>query len=214
MKKIWSQHRVILLSLSLTVVLVAIRIIYTGTLSFIFIVWNLFLAWVPYFFSILLRHNPQFRPWVRYLLLMSWLLFFPNAPYIITDLFHLRQRPFVPLWYDTVILFWASWNGFLLGFLSLMNVEHYLRSRFREKWVAPLVNFSLVLCAFGVYAGRYLRWNSWDVVTKPDDILQDVKFIVMNPQDNLRTWGVTFLFSILMMTCYFTIKKMKESMAE
>ena len=214
MKKNWKQHQVVLLSLALSVVLVAARIIFTGSLGYVFLIWNLFLAWIPYLMSILLRYNKSESKFIKYGLLVSWLIFFPNAPYIITDLFHLKLRPPVPLWYDTVLLFWSAWIGFLLGFLSLWNVEHYLRNKLQSKWVNIIVNLFIVLCAFGIYAGRYLRWNSWYVVTNPGDIAKDVKFIVLNPEDNLRTWGVTFIFSLLLFTCYFTIKKLKQNFIE
>jgi uncharacterized membrane protein len=69
----------------------------------------------------------------------------------------------------------------------------------------------MILCAFGVYAGRYLRWNSWDIVVNPHDMMRDVKHIALNPEDNLRTWGVTFIFSALMITSYLTIKSFKQA---
>ena len=104
MKKNWKQHQVVLLSLALSVVLVAARIIFTGSLGYVFLIWNLFLAWIPYLMSILLRYNKSESKFIKYGLLVSWLIFFPNALYIITD---------------SVLLFWSAWIGFLLGFLSL-----------------------------------------------------------------------------------------------
>lgn len=214
MKKKSSINRILYLSLLCTVVLIAMRIIYTQNLRFSSLVWNMFLAFVPFLFSIILLKKTNISKWVQYMLLACWLVFFPNAPYIITDFVHLDHTPPVPFWYDLIILFWAAWNGLILGFVSLLNIEKFLLSRFNRKTVDVLVYISLVLCAFGVYAGRYLRWNSWDVVANPHEIYSDVKYIALNPVENMRTWGVTFLFSILMITCYYTIKQLKQAIKE
>ncbi|MGN6437128.1 MAG: DUF1361 domain-containing protein [Agriterribacter sp.] len=199
----------IYLSLAFTLLMIGARMVYTGESYGLYLMWNLFLAWLPFAFSLLLNKTYK-RRWLYYLVLAVWLLFFPNAPYIITDFFHLEPRSPVPYWYDLLILFWASWNGCILGFISLMNVERSLSNRYPRKWVNMSVYVFIILCAFGVYAGRYLRWNSWDVVANPHDIVNDVKFIALNPEDNLRTWGVTFFFSLLMIVCYKTLKSLQQ----
>lgn len=211
MKKTSAVNRMMYVSLSLTVLLIAARICYTKQWYHISLAWNLFLAFIPFYISnILIAQKPPVKL-IQYLLLLLWLIFFPNAPYIITDFVHLDHRPPVPFWYDLIIMFWASWNGLLLGFVSLLNIENFLLKRFSKKVVNIWVYAFMILCAFGVYAGRYLRWNSWDVVVNPGDILKDVKHIVLNPEDNMRTWGVTIIFSLLMITCYFTIKNLRQT---
>lgn len=211
MKQHMSINKIINISLLLSLCMIAGRIVYTGTWYGTFLVWNLFLAWLPFAFSRLLVEK---RPGtiVQYGLLATWLLFLPNAPYIITDLFHLKHRPPVPYWYDLLLLFWAAWNGLLLGIISLMNVERFLHTRLKPTVVNGLINLCLVLCAFGVYAGRFLRWNSWYVVSEPRSIISDVAHIALNPGDNLRTWGVTFVFSLLMITVYKTMKGLRENL--
>ena len=211
MKKIQTITGMIYLSLLFTLLMIGARIAYSREVYGTFLVWNLFLAWVPFAFSNMLYAKKTVRKWIPYAVVFAWLIFFPNAPYIITDFFHLQHRPPVPLWYDLVILFWASWNGLLLGFISLLNVERFLLTQFKPKIVNGTVWLFMMLCAFGVYAGRYLRWNSWDIVANPHGIMRDVKYIALNPEDNLRTWGVTFSFSVLMMTCYLTIKSLKQA---
>ncbi len=204
-----SVHKIVYISLLLSLCMIAGRMLYTGNGYGTFLVWNLFLAWLPFAFSKLLMKE-NLKPFVQYGLLGIWLLFFPNAPYIITDLFHLKQRTPVPYWYDLLLLFWASWNGLLLGIMSLMNVERFLQRRFKPRTVNIMINLCLILCAFGVYAGRFLRWNSWDVVYNPGSIISDVAHIARYPADNLRTWGVTFFFSLLMITIYRTLKGLRE----
>ncbi|MGN6490988.1 MAG: DUF1361 domain-containing protein [Agriterribacter sp.] len=199
----------IYLSLAFTLLMIGARMVYTREPYGLYLIWNLFLAWLPFALSLLLNKT-YIKQWLYYLVLVVWLLFFPNAPYIITDFFHLEPRSPVPYWYDLLILFWASWNGCILGFISLMNVERSLSNRYSRKWVNMSVYIFIILCAFGVYAGRFLRWNSWDVVANPHDIVNDVKFIALNPEDNLRTWGVTFFFSLLMIVCYKTLKSLQQ----
>lgn len=212
MKKKSSVNNILYLSLLCTVLLIIIRIVYTGNWRFASLVWNMFLAFLPFVFSIALLKKANSAKWIQYLLLACWLVFFPNAPYIITDFVHLDYTPPAPFWYDLVIIFWAAWNGLIVGFVSLLNIEKFLLTKFSRKQVNIMVYISLVLCAFGVYAGRYLRWNSWDVVANPHEIYRDVKSIALNPEDNMRTWGVTFLFSALMIVCYYTIKQIKQAM--
>lgn len=150
MKKIQTITGMIYVSLLLTLLMIGARIIYSGERYGMFLVWNLFLAWVPFAFSKILCANNLLHKWVLYAVVFVWLIFFPNAPYIITDFFHLQHRPPVPLWYDLVILFWASWNGLLLGFISLYNVERFLLTQFNRKIVNGTVWASMILCAFGV----------------------------------------------------------------
>ncbi|MFT3703837.1 MAG: DUF1361 domain-containing protein [Agriterribacter sp.] len=211
MKHTLVVKRIMYMSLSFTLLMIAARIIYTRQWYGLFLVWNLFLAWVPFILSTLLYKKRDAGKWIPYLIFAAWLLFFPNAPYIITDFLHLQVRPPVPIWYDIVILFWASWNGLLLGFISLLYVEQFLLTKFKLTLVNKMVYICMVLCGFGVYAGRYLRWNSWDVFINPGEIWGDVKYIALNPEDNLRTWGVTFSFSLLMITCYLTIKNLRKA---
>ncbi len=214
MKRISTVHSILYVSLLCTVLLIVIRIAYTESWLFISLIWNLFLAFIPFAVSSTLLKNTNNYRWMQYTLLIIWLIFFPNSPYIITDFVHLEYRAPVPFWYDLVIIFLAAWNGLILGFVSLFNIEKFLLTKFSKRIADICIYIFLVLCGFGVYAGRYLRWNSWDVVANPRDIARDVKYIALNPEDNLRTWGVTFLFSILMIVCYFTIKQLRRAVKE
>lgn len=132
---------------------------------FVFLWWNLFLAWVPWVLSASLRFTHRglfFWP-----VLFSWLAFWPNAPYLLTDLVHLKARPPVPLWFDVLFLASFAWAGCLLGWDSLSRVHGELRTRLGATRAGVLIAASVLLCGVGVFLGRFERLNSWELVTDP-----------------------------------------------
>lgn len=169
------------------------------------LVWNLFLAWVPYLFSLLAAwlHRGQPRRW--WLLLIPgaiWLAFFPNAPYIVTDFLHLEARPRIPLWYDILLLATFSWTGIFLAIASLRTMQWLVR-RFLGAIAGWLfVTAALALSGLGIYLGRFQRWNSWDLLLHPEKILTDIAVRLANPFDNLRFIGFTLIFTAFLLVCY------------
>jgi uncharacterized membrane protein len=141
-------------------------------------------------------------------LLLCWLLFLPNAPYIITDIFHYMERPPVPVWYDLLLFTSAAWNGLIIGIVSLLQVEEFLQNKM-PKWLLNLVmSTSILACAFGIYLGRFLRFDSRDVLTEPYSLLRQMITQFINPFDHIKTWGFTFLFGTMLWLVFFTIKKL------
>lgn len=130
-----------------------------------FLWWNLWLAWMPWVLSALLVRTKAAL--LRWPLGVAWLLFLPNAPYLVTDLVHLKARPPIPLWLD--VLLWSAFAlaGLVLGWTSLEAVARSLAPRLGRLGSAAFVTAVLLLTGFGTYLGRFLRWNSWDVVTNP-----------------------------------------------
>lgn len=175
--------------------------------GFIFLIWNLFLAWVPYGISLLLR--PGQWAVTTCLLLLLWLLFFPNAPYIITDLLHLRHRPPVPLWYDMLTIFAFAWTGLIFGYLSMLRVQRVMTQNWGGTWAKLLTTFALLLAGFGIYIGRFLRWNSWDLLTQPLDLLADLLSIFTQPALHWPAIGAGLLISILLLLSYATLKAIR-----
>ena len=194
----------IIIPLAFTILLLGMRIILTGELIYIFLAWNLFLAWIPFAISQSLI-KVQNR-WKILFLTGCWLLFLPNAPYIITDFLHLKHRPPIPYWYDILLLFSAALNGLLLGFASLLTIEKFLGGRYGNKISGIIVLCSFFLCAFGIYMGRYLRWNSWDILINPDEIAIDILNRVLNPFAHFKTWSVTVLFGTFFYIMYYSVK--------
>lgn len=199
-----SFHKKIIIPLTFSLLLLLIRILVSGELTYIFLAWNLFLAWIP--FAISQKFKQANNWWKISLLFCAWLLFLPNAPYIITDFLHLRPRPPIPYWYDILLLFSTALNGLLLGLASLLTIENFLIERYGNRISAFLMFCSFFLCSFGVYLGRYLRWNSWDIITNPFDIASDILTRVLNPFDHFGTWSVTFLFGTFFYIIYYSIK--------
>lgn len=201
------------LSSALSVLLLYIRMEWSGSIAYIFLTWNLFLAWMPFVFSFFLS-DAQAGNRSKYTLLLlfgCWLLFFPNSPYILTDLFHLRPKTGVPLWYDLVLILSFAWNGLLLGFSSLLEVQRILKIYLSEKLVAVFIVLLMVLCSFGIYLGRYPRWNSWDIIGNPVALFGDIFNMLIHPLENTRMVGVTFFFSLFLIAGYWTLHAMIRS---
>ncbi len=213
LKRISPVEKMLLLSISFTITLLAIRIWRTEELTYIFYAWNLFLAIVPFMFSRKLEGQAKFG-FASMMLVAGWLLFFPNAPYIITDLFHYKERPPIPKWFDLLIVTSAAWNGLLLGIASLMQVENFLARHIRAVWVRLAVFASMVLCGYGIYIGRFLRFNSWNIVTKPSILVHASAHHILQPQDHLKIWGFTFLFALMFGIIYFTLRAMRNMVTE
>jgi uncharacterized membrane protein len=188
------------------------RIGITHSPMFVFLNWNLFLAFIPWALSSFMIINPalQQRKVMVFLLIGAWLLFFPNAPYIFTDLFHLHKISLMPMWFDLVLILSFAWTGLLFGFLSLWDMEKMLRPFIRKPQLNVLIGGFLFLSAFGIYLGRYLRWNSWDILSKPGALLSDVGDRFIHPFDHPRTWGVTLFMGLLLNLIYWSFKLIRK----
>lgn len=186
------------------------RFIITDTKVFLFLNWNLFLAFIPWFISsTVIIKNINNKAGLLFLIL-SWLLFFPNSPYILTDLFHLRARNSAPIWYDLIVILSFAWAGLLYGFISLMDIEKLLQRFFNKKVVIVLSIAFLFLGSFGIYLGRFLRWNSWDIIRNPGGLFSDIIDRFLDPASHPGTWGMTILMGILLNLMYFSFKLMKS----
>lgn len=177
-------------------VLLALRVARSGTPSYLFLCWNLFLAWIPWWAGQAFQASSRRRASTALQLawLALWLLFLPNAPYILTDLLHLKPRPPVPLWFDLALLLSYAGTGLLLGYVSLLDVQSVLEERFGPAagWIAATA--SLFLSGFGIYLGRFRRWNSWQAVTEPVEILRDISDRLLDPTSHPHPVTVTLVF--------------------
>ena len=206
---------------TLCLVLSVIRVFASATPTFLFLNWNLFLAFIPWALSSLLIIYPklQEKKLAVITLLGTWLLFFPNAPYILTDLFHLKHVVSMPMWFDLLLILSFAWVGLLFGFMSLWDIEkilkqYLIKSRLkgllRYRFSIPLFSSVLLFIgSFGIYLGRYLRWNSWDIIAEPFALIYDIGDRFINPFEHPRTWGVTLLMGLFLNLVYWSLRLIK-----
>lgn len=199
------NNQIILVILLISGLIIA-RIIYSGSYMYIFLLWNLFLAWIPYSLSEYFQRYEKVKKMKYLFIFAAWLLFFPNALYIVTDLIHLRLRSNVPGWYDVLLLFSSSFAGLMMAFVSLQRVEAMLSKIFKPMMVQIQIGFLLVLGAFGVYLGRFERWNSWDILHNPFTLAEDILYKILLPHENLHTWGFTFVLSVFYGVLFMLLK--------
>ncbi len=185
--------------------LLIFRVFYSMEFRFIFLIWNLFLAVVPYFFMEIALKKQQNR-WTPWLLLGGSLLFLPNSPYIITDLFHLKHQAAMPLWFDTLLVFSFAITGFLLFYNVLQKMHRFLEQRFSNFLTISGVITIIFLNAFGVYLGRFLRFNSWDIISNPWRLAQEILDRFIHPFAHPQTWGVTLGYGTLFLVCYVLVE--------
>ncbi|MEM9723769.1 MAG: DUF1361 domain-containing protein [Bacteroidota bacterium] len=189
-----------LLLLGFNTALIAMRIAYSHRLYYVFLMWNLFLAVIPFLFMELgrLLYNRKKILWASWSLFFLSLLFLPNSPYIITDLFHLKPRHSVPFWYDTLMIFSFATTGVVFFFATLKSMYRFLK-HFSQPLVAQLsISLIIYLCAFGVYLGRYLRFNSWDILTHPGYLFSQIFERILFPLDHPKTWAMTLVYGTLL----------------
>ena len=189
----------------------ALRFGFTGSMRYRFLVWNLFLAWVPYGCAVTIaylgksreemRDTGRWKIWVA-LLGAIWLLTFPNAPYILTDVVHLMKgRPY-RWWFDAGLVLSFALTGCFLGVASLRIVHERVREHCGELIGWALVAATAGLSGLGIYLGRFLRFNSWDVLIEPHRILKAVAVRIFDPIDHSQAYGVTLMFAALLFACY------------
>ncbi len=184
------------------------RLYFTGSLMYLFLNWNLFLAFIPWLISMIIMLHPNLHrsKFMLLGLLSVWLLFFPNAPYILTDLFHLHLKSKAPIWFDLGLVLCFAWTGLAFGVISLMDIEALLAKNFKQFTVKCIISILLFAASFGIYLGRYLRWNSWDILDEPFGLMYDIGDRIVNPFSHPTTWGMTILFGVLLNMMYWTIK--------
>ena len=189
------------------VCMVAGRIVQTGSGYYRFLITNLFLASIPLLLSAVLRIASHLRlHWIVQVAIFSlWLLFLPNAPYILTDILHLTRASHAPAWYDLALLLSCSGTGLLLGYLSLIDVQGVVTRSFGIVWGWILALISLVLSGFAIYLGRFLRWNSWDVLFAPSRVFE-IAGGLMRPLDHVRPLAVTLIFGVILTLGYISLR--------
>ncbi len=210
--KTWTAVQRLIASLALSsfvsVGLFLVRDLHYGTSRYIFLNWNLFLAWLPLLFAWWLMKWVAKNPWISWQgmgLTLLWLGFLPNSFYLVSDLIHLQTTLASNVFYDVVLLVSFAWNGLVLGFFSLYLVHRLLIKRIEWRYAHLLITGVLLLCSFAIYLGRYLRWSTWDVLVNPAGILFDVSDRIINPEAHGQTFTTTLTFFLLLGSMYLVL---------
>jgi len=195
---------------AVSVLLVVVRMRHTESVQYDFLLWNLLLAWIPLGIAALVSVLSRKRGPAAYIALavavVPWLLFFPNAPYILTDFQHLTSTPvIVPTWYDVILLIWFAWTGLLLGVTALYFMQSVVTRILGvvAGWVFALL--AIALAGLGVFMGRFLGWNSWDIMHRPGTMISEIWSRVSHPLDNPHMVGFTGMFALFFLFVYLTI---------
>jgi len=189
-------------------VLVSARVIYTGNLRYGFLIWNLFLAWLPLAFALLAceeYHQRSCRSWRFVALSAAWLLFVPNAPYMFTDLIHLTRGYLAHFWVDLVLILCCALTGLVLGFLSLFLMQSVVKRVFGRAASWFFIAGVAGLSSFGIYLGRFMRFNSWDVLLKPFALSRGIGNWAVNPFGHLGSFALVALFATFLFITYLML---------
>ncbi|WP_298534968.1 DUF1361 domain-containing protein [uncultured Algibacter sp.] len=181
-------------SILFSIILLLIRMKLTHNFFYLFLVWNLFLAVIPFAISTYLVSLSKLNTLWLVLCFGVWLLFLPNAPYIITDLLHLKISPTHLLWLDILVVLSFALNGLLLFYLSIIDIKSVLRTFLSKKKVNYVITTIFFLTGFGVYLGRFLRYNSWEIINHPKYLIVDILDIAIKPIAHQEAWLFTILF--------------------
>ena len=164
-----------------------------GMANPLYLIWNLFLAWIPYIISsYFIKKDTSIKSFTP--LFVFWLLFFPNAPYLVTDVIHIISSPSTIVWYDSLLYFFFGWIGLLLGMLSLFRIHQYFKNHL-SNLISELIIFIICfISSFGVYLGRFERWNSWDLFFNPTYLIRDSFYLLtdFSRMENLLLFVVVF----------------------
>ncbi len=188
----------------------------SGERPYLFIFWDTFLAWVTVGVAVILDlifcYSRKIVRAVMFIFIgATWFFFFPNAPYLVTDLLHVFVRysfdPTERFWIDVVFwqhlftLFTIAILGVLLGSYSLFSVQSLVRISFGviTSWIFVIV--VLILSSFGIYIGRFVRWNSWDVLMRPGFILKEIFIMLTDPSKLYHIFSFCkFMFMVLIIS--------------
>jgi uncharacterized membrane protein len=204
-----------LLSCAFSCLLLFIRVVTTSTPTYLFLAWNLFLGFIPFAISRWLATDIGVVQSKLKLILAAgaWLLFIPNSFYILTDLFHLEQFDNAPKWFDLLLLFSFAWNGLMLGVVSVRRIEMLIVAKCGERLSLLFVVLVMWMNAFGIYIGRYLRFNSWDIFLQPFSLSRQMLEIIIHPIQNGMEWGMITIYAVFMTLLYITARKMGEDLS-
>jgi uncharacterized membrane protein len=197
----------LLLCSGFALALLVARVVYTDSTQYRNLAWNLALAWAPFLLALVVyeRHRAGARPLALLAPGFLWLLFLPNAPYLLTDVFLIRFLGGVPIWFDVVLVTAFAWTGLLLGFTSLFLVHTVARAVAGSRAGWTIVLAAIALSSFGIYLGRFLRWNSWDFLVQPTVLAASIGDHLTDPLATTKLLGMTVLLAGFLTAGYLAL---------
>ncbi|WP_299676339.1 DUF1361 domain-containing protein [uncultured Tenacibaculum sp.] len=202
-KYLTRQQNGVLMLVIMCTFLVLLRVQITQSLLFTFMLWNIFLALIPFFITeYAVKRDIENKSKVKQIVLfVIWLFFLPNAPYIITDFIHLDTSRNNPLgWFDLLFLFCSAITGLMITMLTLKDVYQIIVKKWSLKIADVFIPIVCFLSGFGIYLGRFLRFNSWDIVTAPISLVEKTVYSFKLP----RAWYVTIGFGMFLWIFFYT----------
>lgn len=196
-------------SMLFSIVLLMIRMKFTHSFLYLFLVWIFFLAVIPFAITTYLASLPKLNKFVLVFWFSVWLLFLPNAPYIITDLLHLKISDSHLLWLDILVIMSFALNGLMLFYLSMSDMKTILQTSISKKKGNYIITITIFLCGFGVYLGRFLRYNSWEILSNPKYLFVDIINMIVKPFAHQEAWLFTILFGVFLWVGNFACNTLK-----
>jgi len=184
-----------------------IRLYITKSPLFLFLVWNIILATVPLFCALVLIRKERWQnPLLFAFIFLVWLVFFPNAPYIVTDFIHLEGWSQMPLWFDFILIGSFALAGLQMGLYSLVLIHESLKWYLTLGSCQFIITTCCLLSGYGVYLGRFVRLNSWEVVTNPLKLIS----LATKSLGNVSTWIFSLLFGGSILLAYYLYRKVTK----
>ncbi len=193
----------------MSIILLMIRLKFTHSFFLLFLVWNVFLAGIPFAISFFLKFKKNITKGALLIWFGIWLLFLPNAPYIVTDYLHLRFSSKNIIVLDIFLIGSFALSGLLFYYISLRDMESLILSKFSKRITQSIILTIPFFAGFGIYLGRILRWNSWNVIQQPKRLFNDIWNIICVPFDHLLAWIFTIFFGTALGITYVLFKRIR-----
>ncbi|WP_179008514.1 DUF1361 domain-containing protein [Winogradskyella forsetii] len=197
-------------ALTFSVILLMVRMKLNKSFFFLFLIWNVFLAIIPYTITMYLSTKPNLSKLKLTLWSLVWLAFLPNAPYIVTDLIHIRIGSDSLLWLDILVILSFALSGLLLFYMSILDMQKLVKSKFEKLPIETISISILFLCGFGVYLGRFLRYNSWEIISQPHLLFLDILNIIMAPFQHYDAWLFTLGFGLFLVVGFWMFRNLNK----
>ena len=198
-------------ALTFSIIALMVRIKLNKSFFYLFLVWNVFLAIIPYTITMYLNSKENLSKFVLGVGFLVWLAFLPNAPYIVTDFIHIRRSNDILLWLDVIVILSFAFTGLLLFYSSLYDMQNMMTSKFKKVPTKVFTLLLLFLCSFGVYLGRFLRYNSWEILSNPKLLISDIISILFSPFQNSEAWFFTLGFGTFLTVGYWIFKNIDST---